>query len=281
MTFYVPKKWLDKKGLKPGDEINVTEDNNKLIIEPEKTKKQKKTINIEIKESRESSIRTLIVIAYRAGFDQISIKYTGKEKDINQIVNNFLIGFDVTKTNKDEYIIESISEPSYDNFENIIQRQFYLLELIIQKIGDTEIEQYVHKVQKYDNFLKRCLSKEIFNTNTKPFLWQFLSNLTQISRACFHFHKDITNKKNKKIKNLIKRLEEMINILKISYLKRDTSQLHKLHNMEQEIVRNERKKLNNNKDALYLHHIYIIARVIYLANSPLTGVLQLRSFKSS
>lgn len=276
LTFYVPKKWIDAKGLKAGDEIEITSFNDDLLLSTGSKKHAKREIHLTIKESTETAQRTLLVNAYRAGFDRIIVAYEGEEKDLRILIDTFMLGFELFKEGN-TYIIESVSEPSYENFENIIVKQFYLIEEILKDITNKEIKEHVHKIQKYDNFLKRCLSKEVFSVQANMFLWQFLSYISQIARLCLHFHDDITSKLDKNIVSLVEKLQEMAEILKNSYLKKDFVLLTRLHKMNQEIIQIQYKCLTK-KNALYLHHILLIARIIYIANSPLMGLLQLTGF---
>ncbi len=282
LTFYVPKKWIDKKGLKPGDEIEITEIKDNLLLSATEIEKEQMTITLEIKKSRESSIRTLLVNAYRAGFDKITAHFPGNIKIINKIIDNHLIGFEIFKKNKDIFLLESVSEPNYDNFKNMMHKQLYLISEILSNIVNPEISLLVNKVQRYDNFLKRCISKKFFSQPGAEFLWQFLSHINQISRLCLHFHTHLIKKKLKLSKDadgMIHEIQYMFDVLKTAYLKHEAHALHKLHETEQLIVYEQGPKLLKKKDPFVICHIMMIAKQIYLANSPLTGFIEMKSFK--
>lgn len=272
----LPFKWVKKQGLKAGDSIDVSEKDADLMLSPKMGKKEKKEIKLEIKDLRESVVRTLLVNSYRAGFDKIYLEYNGKIDILNQIVKEHLLGFEVFHKEGKHFIVESVAEPSYDNFENIIEKQFFILLEIMRKTGTEDVKQDVFRVQKYDNFLKRCLAKNLFNHEATPFLWQFLSNLVQISRQCYHLSKIILGEKIK-LKNFeieyLKQCEEMFVLLQKGYLKKDLAPLTELHEREQVLVYEKGPDLLK-KDALVMHYLIYLARLIYLANSPLTGVLQ-------
>jgi len=175
-----------------------------------------------------------------------------------------------------------VSEPSYSTFENMISRMIYSLQEIIKDLPEENIANLVYKVQKYDNFLKRCISKEIFTIDGATFLWQFLSNLTQIARLAYHFKKFLSKKKIKLDKNTIEiysKLSEMLEILKKGYLKKDVYVLTQLHNYDQKIIEQGEKMIAKNPKVI--HHILTISRIIYLANSPLTGYLHMQSFNKN
>ena len=278
-TIFLPVKWIRDNNLKPGDEISIQQEDNTLVIAAEDVKEKKREISFSIADARESAVRTLLVNVYRSGFDKMTVKYKAPEKRIVNIVESLLVGFDLYKSKTDTYVIESISEPDYENFENIIRRQLYMVESVISNVLEKNIEQDVNKVQRYDNFLKRCISKKKLEGRGHPLLWQFLSNLTQIARSCIHFQKALkAPKKDDKLALLIQELHAMCVVLRKAYLTRDVSELHLLHKKEQEIV--HEKNLFADFDPLIAHHIITIARVIYLANSPLAGWIQVNSLNS-
>ena len=70
LTFYVPKKWSERLNLKPGDEIDVEEDGNTLMITPEKIIKNEK-ITINTTEMNDNSLKIALVSAYWQGFETI------------------------------------------------------------------------------------------------------------------------------------------------------------------------------------------------------------------
>lgn len=282
-TITLPINWIRENNIEEGDEIELNENNNQLNIVTENTNTPKTSISLDIPKGKESSIRTLLINTYRSGFDVINVNFEGDSKELIKIVDTFMIGFELFEKSKNKYIIESVSEPNYDNFDNMINRIFYSIEYLIQinpDLSKIDISDNVHKIQKYDNFLKRCISKKKYSINGNQFLWQFLSNLTQISRVIYHFSSDLKKfkisdmNKEEQYFNIIK---EMIEILKISYLKKSNINLKKLHELDEELnnkIKNEIKEIN----PIVAHHILLIGRIIYLTGSPLTGYFHANSF---
>jgi len=277
LTFYVPKKWIDEQNLKPGNEIEVENVGENLLISSTETKRTKKRIELEIKESTESAVRTIIVNAYRAGYDKITLKFSGDVKYLTNVVNNHLIGFELFTKKPNLHIIESVAEPSYENFENIIQKQFFIILEMIRDIKSSAVVESDNKVKKYDNFLKRCISKKIYSTQASAFLWQFLADLTHISREFYHLHKYITTNKiklNEKEESYIKEIEKMFLLLQKSYLTKDLSYITELHEIEKKQVYQKGFKLLKAKHPVFAHYLVSLARIVYLASSPLSGKLQ-------
>lgn len=275
LTLYLPKKWIDGQGLKAGDEVAVDVVDNGLRIIPAASEKTKKRIELRFEVTRESVVRTFILNAYRSGFDIISVHYPGKKEDIVKIVDDYLIGFEVVERDG-RIVVESVSEPNYESFEAILQRQFYMLDGMLKDLKDKQTESFALRIYRYDSFLKRCLAKGVFSSDTQAFLWQFLGDFLQVSRLCFFCHKEILKHRlnfGKDEEEFMKTILEMFGLLKDAYFKQDASFIEKLH-MKEESLRKKGVLILRKKDPVLLHYLMMIARGIYICGSPLEGVLQ-------
>jgi len=277
LTLYLPKKWIDGQGLRAGDEVSVDVAENGLRIIPAVFEKSQKKIELKFEITRESLVRTFILNAYRSGFDVISFQYPGKKEDIVKIVDAYLIGFEVVEK-EGKLVIESVSEPSYESFEAILQRQFYMLGGILNDLKDNQVESSAMRIYRYDSFLKRCLAKGVFSSDTQAFLWQFLGDFLQVSRICLFCHRDMLKYKlgfGKEEEEFMKNILEMFGLLKDAYFKQDTSFIEHLH-MKEESLRKKGVLILRKKDPVLLHYLMMLARQIYICGSPLEGVLQAR-----
>ncbi len=275
-TIILPIKWIREHNLQPGEEVEVDEENGKLTIQPRKTTVEKKELSLKIPASEETYVRTMIVNAYRSGFDIIHVQYGGKEDTLHEIIDKYLIGFEMHIVKEGNYTIEAVSEPSTNNFEEILQRQFHSISLIVSNLNGEEsvVIKNVQKVQRYDNFLKRCLSKRRQNS---PELWQLLSNITQIARACVHCKKFIEENEIVLKERVMQELTRMFSLLKQAFLRKDISYLQELHTREKDIVYRE-EEFSTQPQLAYL--IKNLARVIYIAGSPLTGWIHRTKFQT-
>lgn len=273
-TVTLPIKWVRDRNIVAGDELEIAVLDDQLLIGADKKKGEKKTIILQVEGEQETQVRTAVVNAYRSGFDIITLEFSGSKQWLNDIVDKFMIGFELFEQGQGKYIIESISEPSFENFDDMIGRSFFMLKEVLKQLPEHQIEDLVHRIQKYDNFLKRSISKELFTVKGSMFLWQFLSQLTQIARACLLF-KQFLEKNTLYIEGGDLRaydgIMEMVEILHKSFLKKDHKLLQELHtkkNLMIEHVENS-KKMNQ----VYAYHMINMSRMIFIANSPLHGYL--------
>ncbi len=276
MVMSLPIQWVKENSLKKGMELTVDKEDNKLVISPSDIKKKPAEIEVKLEGTRESAIRTVIVNAYRAGYDRIIAAYVGPKSKLSQVVSNQLLGFEMFDKASGIYSIESVSEPGYDNYEKIIEKNFFVVQEILKNIGG-EIASYLQQVQKYDNFLKRCMSKNIINPKGRAFMWQFLSGLTEISRQAGHLNEylDGKTKLSSKEKSVLSQILDMFSILQKAYLTKNADNLPNLHKVGPELVFARGEKMLREGNPVIIHYLLAIARQTYILTSPLTGAIQM------
>jgi len=265
-TISLPIDWIRLNKIKVGGSVDVIQQGHDLLIANDFSGLSKE-IKFEISSNSETYIRLLLSNAYRSGYSKIFINGNVSKKIIAKIVNDYLLGFEMSGISPN-YLIESVNEPDLLKFNNLLIKQLFMLSEIVINISD-DIENIVFRIQKYDNFLKRCLSSNKIEISNKFVMWQFLSNITYSARAFYHFKKDV---KNITQTNEIEKLKEMINIIKKSYLTNDYLILDKLHNIEKNILMN--KDITNKEN----YHIKTIARLLYFCSSPLVSIILNKKF---
>jgi len=286
-TIYLPKKWVEKNKLEKGNELSIEESGKNLIISPDKIGKKTETNTILIN-SIESSIRTIITNSYRAGYDRIKLHFND-EKQFNllqKIVKSNLIGFEIIKKEKDFCIVENITEPTFDQFDNILKKLFLnideLFEITKKRFANSkEIEDFnevEERILKYDNFCRRVITKQKLIKQNSEMFWTFLVLIIHGQRELYHLNK-ILDKKIKISKETTSMLEESLRMFKLieeAYYKKDKEILGKVHELNKEHVFKKGYALiesKKGKEAIILFHLITSIRQFYLANSPLSGLL--------
>ncbi len=271
LTIYLPKKWVDEKELNSEDEVDIEITNEGLLINPTTTKKRSE-ITIQNPGDSESMIRTVLVNAYRSGFDKIIIEHKN-EKLIHSIVQKHLLGFETFKQKNNEFSIESVAEPSFEEFDRLVEKILFILIDIIKELGNNNIVG-IEQIQKYDNFLKRAISKNILTIKTPFQSWSFLSNLVQIGRQAHHLHKFKEKEFSSKEKELISLIDKMIHLVQKAYLKKNTDSLQELHEVMNKEIYNIGFNAMKTENPVNVHYLITIARNIYLSNSALIAIIQ-------
>jgi phosphate uptake regulator len=282
MMISLPSKWIKENKLDKGDEVDLIEKNNNIIIGAalqEKIKKIELTVNF----TTESVIRTVITNAYRVGFDSIKLNFNNEKTFaiIQEVVSKNLLGFEVIKKEDNFCIIENITEPAIDQFDNIFNKIMLNIEELISILEnfDSNPKEFAddeRQIQKFDNFCRRVISKKDFSY--KSILnWTFHAHLIHGQREVYWLLRYLKLNKKKLDKNsfdLINELKITFAEIKKAYFKKDLSCLDKIQRDSQEIFYNKGYKyLNTSKDAIPINHLISAIRNFYLATGPLIGLV--------
>ena len=282
MVVSLPRKWVLENNLKKGRDLMIEEQDNKLVISTSNNPKLME-ITVDIVDTTESGLRTYIINAYRAGYDKITVNYSGLKDDIIKIVDRYMLGFEVLTMSKNKYVIESVAEPDVADFEKIVVKEFQIIREILTTIEENN-EDGAYRVRKYDNFLKRCMTKYNLYVKERGFIWQFISGLVHISNQCLDFWLELKGKIKLSAheQDVMRDIIEMFTLLQDGYMRKDVKPLIELHSIERKAVfQKGAKHLSSKKDSLNMHYLMQVARLIYLATSPLTGIIQTETFSSN
>lgn len=153
LTLTLPIKWVREQQLKPGEEIEVSQQGSELILSKEGRKKGG-TVRISVTAATNNSklLRSLILGAYRSGADEIEVRFEtlelidrdlGRVKTIKYVQDmvNTLIGVSIVEQTKNFCRIKDITGSSEEEFDNIFRRTF----LLILSIAEQSIKAFTEK----------------------------------------------------------------------------------------------------------------------------------------
>ena len=281
----LPAKWLKLNKLEKGSEVHIAEIEDNLVISS-KGDKAKKETDITLLNMVESSIRTLITNTYRRGFDKVNVKYETKEqfKVLKDVVKTRLIGFDITKKEKGKCVVESITEPSAEQFDILLTKIFYNISelfdafksMVEGKEGE-DMEEIEERIQNYENFCMRVVSKKQVINKKPELLWAFLTLINHGQRELYHARKYIGKAGiSPAVKAFLEDARQVFELIKKAYLEKNVDYLAKVHEMEKELVYKkgamllEKAKGNEN---MIVFRIMSAIRQFYQSNSPLNGLI--------
>lgn len=282
MMVSLPSKWIKANNLDKGDEIDLEEKKNSLIINPEAKKKKSET-EIQLTGLTESSIRTIITNAYRIGYDKIKVNFADESAlpIIQKTLDKNLIGFEIIKRNEKGCEIENITEPSYEQFDNIFSKIFLNIEELFQIASSNlngeehEFEDIERKIQQFDNFCRRVIAKsEIYDR--MQLKWAFHTELIHAQRELYHLLRYLEKNKVKADKEAFSLLEDSKNIFQMlekAYQEKNISLLEKIHEEEKGLIYKKGYSSIKKSNPIVIHHLMNVIRNLYLATSPLSGSL--------
>ncbi|PIN79894.1 hypothetical protein COV16_01800 [Candidatus Woesearchaeota archaeon CG10_big_fil_rev_8_21_14_0_10_34_8] len=208
LTFYVPKKWVDSKGLKAGDEINISEEDNKLIIEPGETKKQPKKTEITINMQSFNIYRSLIGSLYRAGYDEIKVIFDDRKiiPELQKTIDS-LYGFEIFDIDEKSCTIKSVYSEETTEIASHTRKMIHIIktmqDIILEDIRNNkfiskkELFEFRSNILKQRDIIARVIVQKRSLTN-KTFPHYLISNnLWNIARNYYNLYSNTTTKVKK------------------------------------------------------------------------------------
>ncbi len=281
----LPSEWIKRNELKKGDEVDIQSLGASLSLTKE-GQFTKKNVSINIRSLTESAVRTALVNAYRFGADKVEIQFKNLEQFqiIILTLKHYLLGMEVTTKGTHSCTLETISEPSVEQFDIIFQKIFYSISLLIELTeerfaGKQPIESYhdiVYKVHQYDNFCRRVIAKQNRPAAEASLFNAFATLLIHGQRELYHLNQYLNNHKQKIVRSiLLSATKELVMLLQKGYVSKDLASLEQVHEREKELIYGDlythlTKKGNN---TIILFHLGSAIKNFYLAASPAMGLI--------
>lgn len=283
MMISLPSKWIKENKLEKGDEIDLEEKQNELLISTKQSLKQKKEITININEENKQDITNILTHIYRKGFDKITINNI--DSDLSKEIRNsvkLLLGFEITEKQGKKCIIENISEPLEQKYEIMLKKIFLILKEtheIIQEDFKQEnlksIEEINEIKEQQDKFILFCRRLLVKEKSEKLLDWEFLTFLMHIQHTYFYLYKYAFENKikpEKPILNLLEKLKDYFSLLEDAYYNKNIKSIHKINSLKREyqfgacLKEIEKSKNKNSVLASYIRELF---RLIQIGTSPI------------
>ncbi|MFA6088331.1 MAG: AbrB/MazE/SpoVT family DNA-binding domain-containing protein [Candidatus Woesearchaeota archaeon] len=170
LTISLPRKWLDKFNLKQGDELEVSEEDNRIVFYTKEHIAKKKS-TLDVSGFNYKTIYNLLNFSYIKGYDEIVVKFE-KENELESVkyfIPN-LIGFAIIKETKNECILKDMGNTTVEDIDEVIKRIFTLVNSYIDdaitdiKVGSTSNKDYIisrdKDINKLVSLALRSLNKK-------------------------------------------------------------------------------------------------------------------------
>ena len=154
----LPSAWIKKYQITKGEELDLEEKENSIIVRTEKRLGDKE-ISVDFS-CMEVMLGRALGSLYKSGYTRAKISYGTKEQlqNIEDVLQRSLVGFSITKQEANYIVIESIAEAKVEEFDVSLKRLFYSLELmneeLVTALGSSNI-QALEKVIEKDGQINR------------------------------------------------------------------------------------------------------------------------------
>ena len=293
-TIYLPKKWVDRKGLKEGQEVNVIETDSGLVIGSDAKGKKKITLSLDSEEKE--NIKPLLTHLYRKGFDTIVLENIDEKllAKIKTIVKDLLLGFEIVEKTDTSVTIKNISEPEPGKYDMMLRRIFLILQenidILIKDFEDNsfkswkEIGELRDSLDSYVLFCRRVIIQEKFERDSL-LDWELLTFLMHISHAMYYLYNYAHQNKIRKDEKLIyfvRNLKDYFGLYYDAFYKEDVKYIHKIMSQQTKFHFGELIKLlqkSEKSNTIVLSYLKEIYRLIQIGSSPILSRLVEKEIK--
>lgn len=174
-TISLPKEWIDRFNLKPGEEIDLEESGMQLVISSIQKQKKYQTTGYDLQDMPENLIHEFLVSLYKSGIKDAEIKnITHPKLNLAKQVVDYTIGFQILGSEKDKIHIVDLGTSDEESLIRAEQQIYWrLLHMIDRVLDKTSKEKEIHdidlEINKLSFFIQRNLANK-YSSNSKNFL---------------------------------------------------------------------------------------------------------------
>jgi phosphate uptake regulator len=283
LTISLPSKWVDKNHINKGDELEIEEEGNNLIVGSSRKAIPKK-IDVNLTDTNNMIIRTIAAI-YKSGYDEVKLYYKNHSelRLIQKAIERTCHTYEIINYDKEMVHVKTISSLDSRDFELIFKRLFFsaidMGDETLKAIKERDFESMLNvtlmdrNIDKHSDFCRRLMNKEVVNDFSKPMPIYVIVEQTEVmcdfyKRLCQLLHDEKINLSPTDISNLqiinnfVKEFFNGLLKVKISGLSKNMDFVIKLGKLELDIKSKLKKsfKENRNPEAKFLiSHIFEVA----------------------
>ena len=236
----LPRKWAQKYNIKKGDELDVTDKGNKLLIAIEEPTTKLSTVEVKIDGLDKDSLIFLLRGLYIRGYDQIKFTFENpyiyyhrlnKKVTLSSIIHKevgICQGLDIIQERKDFILMKNISASSIKEFDSLLRRIFLL---VIDTANDLHIAAknrdcaLLETFQDKHDTITRLINYNLKTLNTIGYsdykntalLFNILSSLDIVTDILKNAARDIIEAKMKLGQTALKILNRIHESIKLHY----------------------------------------------------------------
>ena len=125
----LPSKWVKQFGIQKGDELDIEQVSNTLVIKPNRQGSEIKKIELDINNYNERVLRCSISALHKLGYDEITLKYEKPilSDTIQDLTRTLLLGFIVSDQTPKKIVLKNISIELEKEFDASLRRAFLVV----------------------------------------------------------------------------------------------------------------------------------------------------------
>jgi bifunctional DNA-binding transcriptional regulator/antitoxin component of YhaV-PrlF toxin-antitoxin module len=172
ITLTIPKKWVEKKGLAPGDFVLIEEVNDTLIVHG-KEKEEEKTARLELSGACSLEyVRSVLASQYATGFQviELSLPSLPSDKELHRLTHYFL-GMELVKKNQGSLVFHIHLQEGNGEARQIILKMLQVIRTCMEELKGKQDKETYSSLLKEQLMLLRNWSLRVLRNrgNSKAF----------------------------------------------------------------------------------------------------------------
>ena len=279
----LPSRWVKAHNLKKGDELEVKEEENSVIVSTEKGKTLS-NVNVDVTDLDRTSLMRLIRSLYKLGYHEVDLNFKHqmithlrleKERPVISVVHeevNKLSGLEVIQQREKSCLLKALSVMDYSEFETVLRRIFLLVidasndllkgaEKRDEVLLSTVVNEKHDTIIKFSSFCIRLLHVRGYKDNKKTLsLHHILSVMDRVIDKLRAVAWNLIYLKPAISKNARQTMEDLHQMIRYFYelfYKFENSKVHQIFELRYKV----RKEIRRNYNDLSKKEIVIVAQL--------------------
>lgn len=282
----LPSKWVKKYGIKKGDELEISEENENIIISKEKAKTELKK-DVDVSDYGLMS-RRVIGALYKKGYDEVKFFYDDPKigEVLQKEIDSGLIGFEIIAHGKNHCNVRMVASQENENFDSLFRRIFFVLISegkdgidFISPLDKENLKGIILRdktINKLADYCRRVINKSKDENSIYVYhLVEELEKIGDVYRDMFKFILENDVKLNKAIIEEIKNVNSYFELLHNLYYNYSPEEVSVFYNENVKLINNINKIMKKTKEdeTVVLMHLSSIVQRVYDLNGV---ILQIR-----
>ncbi|MGB9748920.1 MAG: AbrB/MazE/SpoVT family DNA-binding domain-containing protein [Candidatus Woesearchaeota archaeon] len=281
----LPKKWVEKYKISKGEELEIEEKANSLVISTKKPISIE-SIELDVTDMSKQLIEVCIKGAYKAGYEEIKLKFKNKETRDLKLKNNVpvysairaqvdkLIGIEIISSTENYCLIKEITTTNEKEFDNIMRRIFLLiLEMgnesynAIKELKQIQLYDKHDTIEKLIYYCLRLLSKYgYYDYKKTTLLYNYLTQLEEIihvyrylTKELFYFSKPV----RREVLEIFSKINQTFRLAYEIFYTYNSDKINSIYSLRREIFEKNNEMFLKNKN-LERHEIILLTRLVVI-----------------
>lgn len=278
----LPRKWAIRYNIKKGDELEVEEKANQLVVS---TEKGMEVEHVELDATPlKDMVPRVIHSLYKRGVDEIRVTFKTPEElsTIQRALGKETVGFEIVEQGATSCLIKNVSG-DLEEFDQVLRRTFLLLITMVEegfralKEKDNAAFKNVALLEESNNRFtttcRRFLNKRGYQKFSKVgpiyYMIEDIENLADQYKYMYQYLEEANLKKSKVSPKTIEMFDDTNKMLKLFYevyYKYDSKKIAELRMLRKKVVKEWYGIVESSKSPLDLvisHHLSIAAQKIF------------------